>query len=98
MKKILLLIVAAALVVAFVKNPSAEQAQAEVKAQIVEEMQDGNIVASFLAPVAVDNLVTVDVDNYYVFSTFDSYVSILGNKQPVSKGYIVFGKVFTSKE
>ena len=57
----------------------------------------GSALAGFLAPKMMDYLVTVNVSDYLLFSTFNANTIVGGNAEPIASGVILFGKIIPLK-
>ena len=109
-KYIFLLIVLALVFLAALKNPSRAEAKEEVNSLILEKLdayvdrqvaetdnslvEFGSSLAKLLAPTLVDNIVQTEVTNYFLFSTFESHLSVkMVEDKKIVSGVIVFGQV-----
>lgn len=59
------------------------------------DQQFGLMLGMLFAPAIIDSFVTIDVNNYFVFSTFKASADSEEEQKNIASGIILFGQVIT---
>lgn len=94
------------LIIAAIKNPSVTESKQLIKDAAIEKIngklssnvlsgtqQFASMLGMFLAPTLLDKFVTIDVNDYVVFSTFKATIVVIEEHKNLASGIIVFGNV-----